>query len=58
MRGRHNRPLGYMQDMEKLNLAIEYGWHVLRYPRKRGSADIDYGQLRRVLGLERPKNDN
>ena len=29
--GRHVRGNGYIQDMEKYNLAIENGWVVLRY---------------------------
>lgn len=29
--GRHNRPLGYINDMEKLNNAASMGWLVLRF---------------------------
>ena len=29
--GRHNRPQGYINDMEKLNNAISLGWYVLRF---------------------------
>jgi hypothetical protein len=29
--GRHNRPIGMIQDMEKYNAAIVDGWKVLRY---------------------------
>jgi len=29
--GRHNQPLGMIQDMEKYNLAVLNGWKVLRY---------------------------
>ena len=29
--GRHNRPIGMNQDMEKYNLAVLEGWKVLRY---------------------------
>lgn len=29
--GRHNRPIGYMNDMEKYNLATLQGWRILRY---------------------------
>lgn len=28
--GRHNRPAGYIRDMEKLNTAVSMGWLVLR----------------------------
>ena len=29
--GRHNRPQGYINDMEKLNNAASLGWYVLRF---------------------------
>lgn len=29
--GRHNQPLGYIQDLEKYNAALIDGWKVLRY---------------------------
>ena len=29
--GRHNRPSGYINDMEKLNTAASMGWLVLRF---------------------------
>lgn len=29
--GRHNQPIGMIQDMEKYNLAVLNGWKVLRY---------------------------
>jgi very-short-patch-repair endonuclease len=29
--GRHNRPLGMLQDMKKYNLATVNGWKILRY---------------------------
>ena len=29
--GRHNRPKGYIADMEKLNTAASMGWLVLRF---------------------------
>lgn len=29
--GRHNRGVGYIKDMEKLNEAAILGWHVLRF---------------------------
>jgi len=31
IRGRHNRPLGYMRDLEKYNTAANMGWRVLRF---------------------------
>ena len=29
--GRHNRPTGYLKDMEKFNTAAEMGWVVLKF---------------------------
>ena len=29
--GRHVRPKGFLNDLEKINMAIECGWVVLRY---------------------------
>lgn len=29
--GRHNRPVGMIQDLEKYNLAVLEGWKILRY---------------------------
>lgn len=29
--GRHNRPKGFINDMEKINQATVMGWRVLRY---------------------------
>lgn len=29
--GRHNRPQGYIDDMEKLNTAASMGWLILRF---------------------------
>ena len=29
--GRHNQPIGYINDMEKYNLATLQGWRILRY---------------------------
>lgn len=29
--GRHNRPTGYLKDMEKFNAAAELGWVVLKF---------------------------
>jgi very-short-patch-repair endonuclease len=45
-RGRHTRGAGFLRDMEKLNLAVELGWRVLRYQ----TGHVDFEQLRRVLG--------
>ena len=42
--GRHNRPQGFINDMEKYNLLQEVDWHLLRYlPNK-----VDYDQIARM----------
>lgn len=48
-RGRHVRPQGFIDDLEKYNAATELGWRVLRYE----SVKIEYlDQLKRILELE------
>lgn len=42
--GRHNRPIGFIKDMEKYNSITESGIYLLRYqPNK-----IDFEQIKRV----------
>ena len=31
IKGRHNRPIGYIKDMEKFNTAASMGWVVLKF---------------------------
>lgn len=39
-RGRHNRPAGFLRDMEKINAAVVLGWRVVRTtPDKLRSSD-------------------
>lgn len=46
--GRHTRGKGFINDMEKYNMAIELGWVVLRYtPDQMNKAEI-YCQIKRV----------
>lgn len=48
-RGRHVRPQGFIDDLEKYNAAAELGWRVLRYE----SVKVEYlEQLKRILELE------
>jgi len=42
--GRHNRPTGYIKDMEKFNAMNELGWHLLLYQPKK----IDFDQILRT----------
>lgn len=43
--GRHNRPTGYINDMEKLNTAASMGWLVLRFT----TADRLNGETLRLI---------
>lgn len=51
--GRHTRPLGFLRDCEKYNLAAERGWCVLRYPLSAFRRDPGgcIAQVRRALEL-------
>jgi very-short-patch-repair endonuclease len=51
IRGRHVRPTGFVNDMEKYNALSELGWVLLRYqPTK-----IDYQQIKKVYDKLRIK---
>jgi len=47
--GRHTRPQGYLDDMEKYNAAAEAGWTVLRYSPEQVDSALAIDQVRRVL---------
>jgi very-short-patch-repair endonuclease len=50
--GRHNRPFGFINDIEKYNNLTENGWHLLRYiPQK-----IDYDQIKKVYEILKTKS--
>jgi very-short-patch-repair endonuclease len=40
VKGRHNRPTGYIKDMEKYNAATLRGWRVFRYTPDQIKADM------------------
>lgn len=48
--GRHNRPVGYQRDMEKLNEAALLGWRVLRVTWQDVSSGKADELLARALG--------
>lgn len=54
--GRHNRPRGYLNDMEKLNTAASMGWLVLRF----STDERFYLSTRRLIDvtLAQRANDN
>jgi len=53
--GRHNHPLGMIQDMTKYNLAVIEGWKLLRYTTDtvRKSPDRIIADVRKLCGDER-----
>ena len=52
IRGRHNRPMGYMRDMEKYNTAANMGWRVMRFtPRQVKNWDAIH-VIAQALGVE------
>ena len=47
--GRHTRGKGFINDMEKYNMAIELGWVVLRYTPTKLNESKTYEQIKRVI---------
>lgn len=49
--GRHVRGAGFERDLEKMNLAVLYGWRVLRYSSRMVKDDPEsvIAQIRKVL---------
>jgi very-short-patch-repair endonuclease len=50
--GRHTRGLGFEADCEKINLAIELGWKVLRYTPAMIESGLAAKQIARILGRD------
>lgn len=48
-RGRHNRPIGFIKDCEKYNMAQEMGWRIFRYTKESIEDWSAVQQIRRVL---------
>ena len=46
--GRHTRGKGFINDMEKYNMAVELGWVVLRYTPDQMYKAETYCQIKRV----------
>lgn len=53
-RGRHTRGAGFVNDMEKYNMATVLGWHILRYT----PTGINYDQIRNMLIALRSKQES
>jgi len=52
IRGRHNRPLGYMRDLEKYNTAANMGWRVLRFTPRDVKSWAAIRAIAQALGVE------
>lgn len=51
--GRHNRPQGYINDMEKLNTAASMGWLVLRFTTEDRLKTATMELIRNTVNLRR-----
>ena len=50
VRGRHNRPKGFISDCEKYNLATKMGWKVFRFPEGMVTSGDAVAMIESVLG--------
>jgi len=48
-RGRHTRGVGFLNDMEKYNKAVELGWVVLRYTPQQMDEFATWEQIKKVV---------
>lgn len=55
--GGHNRPLHFIKDMEKYNLATELGFHLLRYEPKNLVKNSTLNQIKKVYDNLRHQKD-
>lgn len=56
MRGRHNRPSGFVKDAEKYNTCAILGWRILRYTSEQIGSPVVVNEIRAALvqaGAER-----
>lgn len=56
--GRHNRPQGYMDDMEKLNNAISLGWYVLRFTTYDRMTNATLSLIKKTVELRKKELEN
>lgn len=50
-KGRHTRPKGYQNDMEKYNAASALGWTLLRFTPEQVKKGIAVLEIRKFLGV-------
>jgi len=48
-KGRHTRGIGFINDMEKYNKAVELGWVVLRYTPQQIEEILTHEQIKNVI---------
>lgn len=56
--GRHNRPKGYIADMEKLNTAASMGWLVLRFSTDERFLLKTRALIKDTVSYESDRNEN
>jgi hypothetical protein len=47
--GRHTRGVGFINDMEKYNKAVELGWVILRYTPQQIEELLTHEQIKKVI---------
>lgn len=55
--GRHNRPEGYINDMEKLNTAASMGWLVMRFTPQDQLNNTTLALIREAVNYRRTGNE-
>lgn len=55
--GRHNRPEGYINDMEKLNTAASMGWLVMRFATEDRLNNSTIALIRDAVNYRRRSNE-
>lgn len=50
--GRHQRPGGFIKDMEKYNAAVTLGWRVLRFTPKQVKTGQAVLEIARAIGVK------
>lgn len=56
--GRHNRPAGYIKDMEKFNAAATLGWIVLKFTPQEKYSLKTLSQIQATIESRKEKSDN
>lgn len=51
--GRHNSGIGFLKDMEKLNLATMMGWRILRFTPAQLCTNVTIEMIRKTIGEDR-----